>query len=189
MKLFTMIALLLLIFATSGCALIGLEEEEETETAETGSMDDLQGTWAISCTDRTTQLASFSGTNLTSTATLYWDDTCVNASYILSQSVNNLSPGAKTTLADGTEGYSLSGTYQSLTITPLDDLTTSALNFAGLCEINSWQTNVASDISNKTCGDSLMPKLGTTYSVKYRISGNKSVVDDGGQQVFVYTKQ
>ncbi len=68
MKSLTLIAVLILLFATSNCALIGLEEEEEeTETAETGSIDDLQGTWAKSCTDSSTESAVFSSTNLTAT--------------------------------------------------------------------------------------------------------------------------
>ena len=74
MKSLTLIAVLILLFATSNCALIGLEEEEEeTETAETGSIDDLQGTWAVSCDDSATLSVVFSGTDSTLTATGYWD--------------------------------------------------------------------------------------------------------------------
>ena len=152
-------------------------------------MDDLQGTWAVSCTDSTTQLAIFSGTNLTLTTTGYWDETCLNASFTIVVSLNNLRPGAKTTLADGTEGYFLSQAYQSITATPLDGSTALSFNLISFCEINSWQANVASDISNKNCDGTLSPKLGSTRTGKYRISGNKLVSEDYDQQVTVYTKQ
>ena len=196
MKSLTLIAVLILLFATSNCALIGLEEEEEeTETAETGSIDDLQGTWTMSCTEGTTESLVISGTNYTYTITTYWDENCINANFTTSDSLINLSPGVKTNLADGTEGYFLSGTYQSITVTPLDDFTAWALNNDSFCEINSWQTNVAYEISNKTCTDVVLPKLGTTMVGKYSITGNKlhlwlpPVSENHEGQTTVFTKQ
>jgi len=190
MKLFTMIALLFLIFATSGCALIGLEEEEEeTETAETGSIDDLQGTWALSCTDKLTARIVISGTNYTGTATSYLEDPCVNPVVTVTASLNNLSPGTKTTLVDGSNGYFLTGAYTSITYTPLSEDAVTSFNYLSYCGINSWTINTSSEVSNKTCGDSVNPKLGSTTTGKYRISGNKLVSEGSDQQVTVYTKQ
>jgi len=207
MKLFTMIALLLLIFATSNCALIGLEEEEEetetaeTETAETGSIDDLQGTWeATACPDGASILLVISGKNLTYTGTLYGgpgsnDTTCNTPAYSYSYSLTDLVRGEKAFLTDGTEGYSLSSNLQYYRMTPHIDDITDILNSTNTCGIDSWKTNETSDCTGKDAFGDPLPESGTAYSQRYRVSGNKLYYEEKLREdeewdfMAVYTKQ
>ena len=173
-------AICLLALATlisPGCALLGLEEEEEeTETTKTGSLSDLEGTWATSCasdgSNYETRTLIFSGTGFTHQQRAFNDSSCTDPRYLVQWTYNNMSAGAQTTLNDGTSGYGLSGTINAVSWTVQSSSLLSYFNSSSTCGKTDWTLNVAGDITGVAdCGGSDMPSQGAAYTDKYRVSG------------------
>ena len=121
-----------------GCALLGLEEEEEkTETTKTGSLSDLEGTWATSCasdgSNYETRTLIFSGTGFTHQQRAFNDSSCTDPRYLVQWTYNNMSAGAQTTLNDGTSGYGLSGTINAVSWTVQSSSLLSYFNSSSTC--------------------------------------------------------
>ena len=162
-----------------GCALLGLEEEEEeTETTKTGSLSDLEGTWASSCAsdgsgNYETRTVIFSGTDFTHQQGSFNDSSCTDPRYLVQWTYNTMSAGAQTTLDDGTSGYGLSGTVNAVSWTVQSSSLVTAFNSgSGTCGKTDWTLNVAGDITGvANCGGSDVPSQGAAYADKYRVSG------------------
>jgi len=189
MKLFTMIALLLLIFATSGCALIGLEEEEEdtTDTA-TAAIPEMEGTWKKSCylnddSGYSEDSLTHSGSEILLENKMFLDSSCGDVALTMRFTLNEISKGSATTLSDGSSGYLYNFKIKSATLESLLNLMTDSLNSGGVCGKTNWQTNVAQDIAGTDC---FTGNVGDAGVEKYGISGNSLNLELFGQ---TYTKQ
>ena len=189
-------AICLLALATlisPGCALLGLEEEEEeTETTKTGSLSDLEGTWATSCasdgSNYETRTLIFSGTGFTHQQRAFNDSSCIDPRYLVQWTYNNMSAGAQTTLNDGTSGYGLSGTINAVSWTVQSSSLLSYFNSSSTCGKTDWTLNVAGDITGvANCGGSDLPSQGAAYADKYRVSGTNLYLNSQGGTTF--TKQ
>ena len=176
-----------------GCALLGLEEEEEeTETTKTGSLSDLEGTWASSCAsdgsgNYETRTVIFSGTDFTYQSRAFNDSSCTDSRYLVQWTYNTMSAGAQTTLDDGTSGYGLSGTVNAVSWTVQSSSLVTAFNSgSGTCGKTDWTLNVAGDITGvANCGGSDIPSQGTAYADKYKVSGTSLTLNNLGS----FTKQ
>ena len=167
----TICLLALATLISPGCALIGLEEEEETETTKTGSLSDVEGTWVASCdSDLKIQTVQFSGTTLTYSTTQYVSNSCSSPRWSTSFVVSSLSAGSETTI-NGQKGYNFTGKTESNTLTPADSSNASTLNTLLYCGVTSWQANVAVSLAGKDCGDGTQSANGSDYADKYSVSG------------------
>ena len=174
----TICVLALVALISPGCALLGLEEEEETTTVATGSLSDIEGTWVSSCYANGSYYKKSTvvilGTDFTESTTDYPDSSCAdsNKRYTLIHTQNNLSAGNQTTLSDGSVGYFMTSTAVSSTWTPQDNSLLSAFN-AGVCGITSWQLNQAMDVTGLDCGSNgSFLSQGDANSGTYSVSGN-----------------
>ena len=176
-----------------GCALLGLEEEEETTTVATGSLSDVAGTWASSCAQSDgsssyeTRTVIFSGTDFTYQSRSFTDSSCADPRYLVQRTYNNMSAGAQTTLDDGTSGYGLSGTVNAVSWTiQSSSLVTTFNSGSGTCGKTDWTLNVAGDITGvANCGGSDQPTQGPAYGDKYKVSGTSLTLNNLGS----FTKQ
>ena len=184
-----LLALAMLI--SPGCALLGLEEEEEeTETTKTGSLSDLEGTWATSCasdgSNYETRTLIFSGTGFTHQQRAFNDSSCTDPRYLVQWTYNNMSAGAQTTLNDGTSGYGLSGTINAVSWTVQSSSLLSYFNSSSTCGKTDWTLNVAGDITGVAdCGGSDMPSQGAAYTDKYRVSGTSLYLNNLSGTTFI----
>ena len=189
----TICLLSLAILISPGCALIGLEEEEEeTETTKTGSLSDVEGTWASSCAsdgsgNYETKTIIFSGTDFTYQSRAFNDSSCADPRYLVQWTYNNMSAGAQTTLNDGTSGYGLSGTVNAVSWTVQSSSLVTAFNSgSGTCGKTDWTLNVAADITGvANCGGGDISSQGTAYADKYKVSGTSLSLNNFGS----FTKQ
>ena len=188
----TICLLALATLISPGCALLGLEEEEEeTETTKTGSLSDLEGTWASSCAsdgsgNYETRTVIFSGTDFTHQQGSFNDSSCTDPRYLTQWTYNTMSAGAQTTLDDGTSGYGLSGTVNAVTVTVQSSSLISTFNTAGVCSKTDWTLNVAGDVTGAaSCLGSDQPSAGAAYADKYKVSGTSLNLNNLGS----FTKQ
>ena len=187
----TICLLALTIITSPGCALLGLEEEEETTTVATGSLSDVAGTWASSCAQSgssyETRTVIFSGTDFTYQSRSFTDSSCADPRYLVQRTYNNMSAGAQTTLDNGTSGYGLSGTVNAVSWTiQSSSLVTTFNSGSGTCGKTDWTLNVAGDITGvANCGGSDQPTQGTAYGDKYKVSGTSLTLNNLGS----FTKQ
>ena len=187
------ICLLALTTVTStGCSLLGLEEEEETTTVATGSLSDVAGTWASSCAsdgsgNYQTRTVIFSGTNFTNELRSFNDSSCTDSRFLIQSTYNNMSAGAQTSLNDDTSGYGLSGTVNAVTVTVQSNSLISTFNNApGVCSKTDWTLNVAGDVTGAaSCLGSDQPSAGAAYADKYKVSGTSLNLNNLGS----FTKQ
>ena len=107
MKSLTLIAVLILLFATSNCALIGLEEEEEdtTDTA-TAAIPEMEGTWKKSCylnddSSYSEDSLTHSGSEILLENKFFLDSSCGDVALTMRFTLNEISKGSATTLSDG----------------------------------------------------------------------------------------
>ena len=190
----TISMLALALFTAPGCALLGLEEEEETTTVVTGSLSDVAGTWASSCASDgsgayETRTLIFSGTGFTHQQRAFNDSSCTDPRYLVQWTYNTMSAGAQTTLNDGTSGYGLSGTVDAVSWTVQSSSLVTAFNSgSGTCGKTDWTLNVAGDITGvANCGGSDVPSQGAAYADKYRVSGTNLYLNNLSGKTF--TKQ
>lgn len=190
----TICVLALATVTSPGCALIGLEEEEETTTVATGSLSDVAGTWASSCASDgsgayETRTLIFSGTGFTHQQRAFNDSSCTDPRYLVQWTYNTMSAGAQTTLNDGTSGYGLSGTVDAVSWTVQSSSLVTAFNSgSGTCGKTDWTLNVAGDITGvANCGGSDVPSQGAAYADKYRVSGTNLYLNNLSGKTF--TKQ
>jgi len=162
----------------SGCALLGLEEEEDTAEVAKGSLTDLEGTWISSCTNQKVISITFSGTTHTAQTRNYSDSSCSIARYNSDLQVSSLSAGPATTLSDQTSGYSFYGKTSLQTVTPKSSSGARDLNSAAYCGETSWQLDTATSIAGKTCANSTFSSNGSDYADKYKISGSILTLDN-----------
>ena len=173
-----------------GCALLGLEEEEETTTVATGSLSDVAGTWASSCAQSgssyETRTVIFSGTDFTYQLRSFTDSSCTDPRFLVQLIYNNMSAGAQTTLDDGTSGYGLSSTVNAVSLTVQSNSLISTFNSSGVCGKSDWTLNVAGDVTGAAnCLGSDQPTQGTAYGDKYKVSGTSLTLNNLGS----FTKQ
>ena len=189
----TICVLALATLISPGCALLGLEEEEETTTVATGSLSDVAGTWASSCVQSDgsssyeTRTVIFSGTDFTYQFRSFNDSSCTDPRFLLQSTYNNMSAGAQTTLSDGTSGYGLSCTVNAVSLTAQSSSLISTFNSgSGVCGKTDWILNVAGDVTGvANCLGSDQPTQGTAYADKYRVSGTSLTLNNLGS----FTKQ
>jgi len=188
MRLFTLIALITSLFASSSCALLGLEEDEDTtSTANTGSISDLQGTWIIDCEEPSegSQYAKhsiqFSETGYVTESIYHSDSSCTLPLYAGSITYTNLTVG----IWWDNLGYEFKGSVQSYNQTPKNDTWTSYYNnYASFgCGLTNWQTDVPQDIIGLSCTNIERNRVITNW---YKITGNNLVLGNDGR---TYTKQ
>jgi hypothetical protein len=68
--------------------------------------------------------------------------------------------------APAEQGANLNLTVQSASYTSLTDTTTDSLNGISWCGFSDWQTNVAKNVTGKTCEDYQVPAVGDViYSI------------------------
>jgi hypothetical protein len=85
-----------------------------------------------------------------------WKDSGCQLPYLIYQRV----------YAAAEQGTNLNLTVQSASYTALTDTTTDSLNGISWCGFSDWQTNVAKDVTGKTCEDYQVPSMGNTiYSI------------------------
>jgi len=189
----TISLLALALLTAPGCALLGLEEEEEeTTTVATGSLSDIEGTWASSCAsdgrgNYETKTVIFSGTDFTYQSRAFNDSSCADPRYLVQWTYNNMSAGAQTTLNDGTSGYGFSGTVNAVSWTIQSSSLVTAFNSgSGTCGKTDWTLNVAGDVTGVAdCGGSDISPQGTAYADKYKVSGTSLTLNNLGS----FTKQ
>ena len=187
MKLSTLIALIVLFFATSSCALLGLEEEDITSTANIGSISDLQGTWVIDCeapsegAQYEKSSIQFSETGFVTESTYYQDSSCSSNLYKNTLTYTSLTVGESW----DNLGYKFTGSFQSYTKTPMNDTWTSYYNSSsGLgCGLTNWQTNVPQEITGTSCTTIEKNNVITNW---YKLTGSSLVLANDGK---TYTKQ
>jgi len=178
-----------------GCALLGLEEEEETTTVATGSLSELEGTWNSSCilaSDGSTydkHTVSLSGTNLTSTTTSYQDSSCSTSRFSTEYAYTNVAAGTAINLSNGNSGWGISGTVQSVNLTPLSSTITNSLNSASNCGLSTWQLNTAYNAQGLDCGSGAYPTQGSAWNSRYRVSGTTLTVQVSDTATRDYIKQ
>ena len=177
-----------------GCALLGLEEEEEeTTTVATGSLSELVGTWNSNCisdgSNYDKHTLSLSGTNLTTTQTSYQDSSCSTSRYSAEYTYANVAAGTAINLSDGNSGWGISGTQQSLNITPLSSTMTNTMNSVSYCGLSTWQLNTASNAQGLDCGSGANPTQGSAWSSRYRVSGTTLTVQVSNTATRNYIKQ
>jgi len=178
-----------------GCALLGLEEEEETTTVATGSLSELEGTWNSSCilaSDGSTydkHTLSLSGTNLTSTTTSYQDSSCSTSRFSTEYAYTNVAAGTAINLSNGNPGWGISGTVQSLNVTPLSSDMTNTMNSISFCGLSTWQLNTASNAQGLDCGSGAYPTQGSAWNSRYRVSGTTLTVQVSDTATRDYIKQ
>ena len=188
----TICVLALATLISPGCALLGLEEEEETTTVATGSLSDVAGTWASSCVQSDgsssyeTRTVIFSGTDFTYQLRSFTDSSCTDPRFLVQSMYNNTSAGAQTTLDDGTSGYGLSSTVNAVSLTVQSNSLISTFNSSGVCGKSDWTLNVAGDVTGvANCLGSDQPTQGTAYGDKYKVSGTSLTLNNLGS----FTKQ
>ena len=163
-----------------GCALLGLEEEEEeTTTVATGSLSDIEGTWSAciadtSDGDSTKYTVTFSQSSRTQTRVqqTYSDLACSSADYwTWTWTMENLTAGSQGTLNNGSVGYSLSSTVQSITLMPSTGVSNLSSYDGLVCAQNGWSGGVAKNIAGQSCVGSI--NQGDAVTVEgYSLSGN-----------------
>ena len=188
------IALLALALLTApGCALIGLEEEEETTTVATGSLSELEGTWNSNCisdgSNYDKHTLSLSGTNLTVTQTSYEDSSCSTGRISFEYNYTNVAAGTAINLSNGNSGWGISGTVQSLNVTPLSSDMTNTMNSISFCGLSTWQLNTASNAQGLDCGSGANPTQGSAWNSRYRVSGTTLTVQVSDTATRDYIKQ
>ena len=189
----TISLLALALLTAPGCALLGLEEEEEeTTTVATGSLSDIEGTWASSCAsdgsgNYETKTVIFSGTDFTYQSRAFNDSSCADPRYLVQWTYDDMSAGAQTTLDDGNSGYGLSGTVNAVSWTVQSSSLVTAFNSgSGTCGKTDWTLNVAGDVTGVAdCGGSDISPQGTAYADKYKVSGTSLTLNNLGS----FTKQ
>ena len=175
----------LVLFTLTGCALIGLEEEEETttEVADVGSLSDLEGTWASSCINHgsssTNYTAIFSGTNYLLQLNLFLGESC-SVTYVQQQSsYSNLSASGKATLSDNTIGYLLSYQVNTYTINPQHNSVVASYNGSSTCGKSDWILNSPVDVTGvANCAGS--DQLSNGYGIvdKYKVTGTSLTLNN-----------
>ena len=191
----TICVLALATVTSPGCALLGLEEEEETTTVATGSLSELEGTWNSNCilasdgSNYDKYTLSLSGTNLTSTQTSYEDSSCSTGRFSTEYTYTNVAAGTAINLSDGNAGWGISGTQQSLNVTPLSSTMTNTMNSISYCGLSTWQLNTASNAQGLDCGSGASPTQGSAWSSRYRVSGTTLTVQVSNTVTRDYTKQ
>ena len=193
----TICVLALATVISPGCALIGLEEEEEEETTTvaTGSLSELEGTWNSSCilaSDGSTydkHTLSLSGTNLTVTQTSYEDSSCSTGRISFEYNYTNVAAGTAINLSNGNSGWGISGTVQSVNLTPLSSTITNSLNSASNCGLSTWQLNTAYNAQGLDCGSGAYPTQGSAWNSRYRVSGTTLTVQVSDTATRDYIKQ
>ena len=168
-----------------GCALIGLEEEEEeTETTKTGSLSDVEGTWASSCAsdgygDYETKTLIFSGTDFTYQYRAFNDSSCTDPRYLVQWTYNNMSAGAATVFDSGFGGYKLSGTVNAVSWTVQSSSLVSYFNSTSACGKTDWTLNVAGDVTGvANCGGNSVASQGDAYTDGYATNGTSMILDN-----------
>ena len=188
----TVVALTLL--TPTGCALLGLEEEEETTTEVARSLSDLEGTWASSCVSDGSSgsvgnnvTVIFSGTEFTFQIGLFIDSSCADPMYLMQTTYNNSTAGTPTTFNDGTSGYQFAATVKAVRVTIQNSLLIAVFNSgSGTCGKTDWTLNVAGDITGvANCGGGDIPSQGTAHADKYKVSGTSLTLNNLGS----FTKQ
>jgi hypothetical protein len=187
MNLSTLIALVVLFFATSSCALLGLEEEGVTSTANIGSVSELQGTWVTDCeapsegTQYGKSSIQFSESGFVTESTYYQDNSCNSPLYTDTLTYTSLTVGESW----DNLGYKFTGSVQSYTKTPKNDTWTSYYNSSSGfgCGLMNWQTNVPQEITGTSCTNIEKKDLITNW---YEITGNRLVLANDGK---TYSKQ
>lgn len=187
MKLSTLIALVVLFFATSSCALLGLEEEGVTSTANIGSVSELQGTWVTDCeapsegTQYGKSSIQFSESGFVTESTYYQDSSCNSPLYTNTLTYTSLTVGESW----DNLGYKFTGSVQSYTKTPNNDTWTSYYNSSSGfgCGLMNWQTNVSQEITGTSCTNIEKKDLITNW---YKITENSLVLANDGK---TYSKQ
>ena len=179
----------LTLLTPTGCALLGLEEEEETTTEVARSLSDLEGTWATSCaSDGSSVTVIFAGTDFTYQIRQFTDSSCADSMYLIQTTFNNPTAVTPTTLNDGTSGYQFAVTVKAVRVTIQNSLLIAVVNSgSGQCGKTDWTLDVGVDVTgavNCMGGDQLTQ--GTAHYVKYRASGTSLYLDgDGVSQTLV----
>jgi hypothetical protein len=169
---------LVLAILGSSCAMLGLEEEEDTTEVAKGSLADLEGTWVSSCTNQTVISVTFSGTTHTAQTRQFSDSSCSVARFNSDLEIASLTAGPATTLSDGTSGYSFSGKTSLQTVTPKSSSAVRDLIADSYCGETSWQLDTATSVAGKTCGSATFSSNDSDYADKYKISESTLTLDN-----------
>jgi len=189
----TIIILAVTFFTTPGCAILGLEEEEEDteESIVPGSITEMGGTWKTSCVGGddgySENYLTHSGSEILMENKLFFDDSsCSDLALTLSITQNEVSKGSEITLSDGSSGYLYYSKIKSATLKSHINLVTRWYNSNRYCGKTNWQTNVAKDVTGTSC---FTGSIGNRGNGKYSISGNRLYFDLTGLTGLTYTKQ
>ena len=175
----TISLLALALLTAPGCALIGLEEEEEeTTTVATGSLSDIEGTWAKACgTNESFGKTVETITVVESSQMLVYeiqtfdnsDSSCSTAQFSWTMTIANLVAGSQGTLNNGSKGYGLAGTYLYYFLTP--HVSDAYLAGVGtICGLGSWTSGQPKSLFGSECAD--FNATDSTDGWGYSLSGN-----------------